>query len=84
MKPGFALSLSSEGIAFLRRAAGGWRNIGKVPLSHPDLPRALADLRTAGEALAEGGSTCCKVVIPNDQIRYLTVETGTADAPTRR
>lgn len=82
MKPGFALSLSSEGIVLLHRAAGGWRNVGLVPLDSPDLPTALSDLRTRGDAIEQSG--CCKLIIPNEQIRYLTIETGTHDSITRR
>lgn len=84
MKPGFALSLSSEGITLLHRAAGGWRNIGTVAFDHPDLAAALNDLRAAGDALSLPDPDCCKVVIPNDQIRYLTIETGAKDPRERR
>ncbi|MFS4582432.1 hypothetical protein [Phaeobacter sp. C3_T13_0] len=83
MKPGFALSLSSHGVSLLQRAAGGWRQIGTVPLDDEDLDAALANLRQLGERHAKG-PIACKVVIPNDQIRYLTFETGTADATSRR
>lgn len=82
MKPGFALSLSAEGIVLLHRAAGGWRNVGTVPLDSADLPAALAELRAKGETLEPGGT--CKLIIPNDQIRYLTIDTGISDLESRR
>lgn len=78
MKPGFALSLSFEGISLLHRAAGGWRTVGDVTLESPDLGAALIDLREKANRLAPDG-LACKLIIPNDQIRYLTIETGSAE-----
>ncbi|MQY42707.1 hypothetical protein GG681_08630 [Epibacterium sp. SM1969] len=82
MKPDFALSLSSQGITLLLRAAGGWRSIGQVAFDVADLDAALADLRTAGEAY--GLPLACKLILPNDQIRYLSVETGEIAPDARR
>ncbi|ATG38809.1 hypothetical protein [Phaeobacter piscinae] len=82
MKPGFALSLSSTGVGLLQRAAGGWRQIGTVSLDVEDLSGALADLRQLGERHAQG-PIACKLIIPNDQIRYLTLETGVTDPDSR-
>ncbi len=73
MKPDFALSLSFDGITFMCRLEEGWHQLGKVPLEHADLDGALADLRRLGEDHA-GGDALCKVILPNDQIRYLTIE----------
>jgi len=75
MKPGFALSLSFEGISLLQRAAGGWRRVGEVSLEAQDLTGELARLRDRAVALGSGEMRC-KVIIPNDQIRFLSVETG--------
>ncbi|WP_405107218.1 hypothetical protein L0Z65_09805 [Phaeobacter sp. BS52] len=83
MKPGFALSLSSTGVGLLQRAADGWRQIGTVSLDVDDLSAALADLRQLGERHAQG-PIACKLIIPNDQIRYLTLETGVTDPDSRR
>jgi hypothetical protein len=77
MKPGFALSLSFEGISLLHRAAGGWRTVGDVTLDNGDLGDALGDLRDKANRIVPGGLSC-KLIIPNDQIRYLTIETGSA------
>lgn len=82
MKPGFALSLSAEGIVLLHRAAGGWRNVGSVALDSDDLAGQLADLKAKGDTLEPNGQ--CKLIIPNDQIRYLTIETGISDQESRR
>ncbi len=81
MKPGFALSLSAEGIVLLHRAAGGWRNVGTVALDSADLAGDLAALKAKGDALDPSG--LCKLIIPNDQIRYLTIETGISDLESR-
>ena len=82
MKPEFALSLSFEGITLLHRAAGGWRHVGEVALDTPDLRAALADLRETALRLSPEGITT-KLVLPNDQIRYLSVETGSFEGDAR-
>ncbi|MBO6773959.1 MAG: hypothetical protein JJ897_00335 [Marinibacterium sp.] len=81
MKPAFALSLSYEGISLLHRCAGGWRNAGEAALDAPDLATALSGLRGAASRL-EPGPLRSKLIIPNEQIRYLSIETGTADRQT--
>ncbi|PCJ05464.1 MAG: hypothetical protein COB16_15640 [Rhodobacteraceae bacterium] len=78
MKPGFALSLSPDGISLLHRAAGGWRLVGSVELESSDLAAALANLRAQAEQL-DPGPISCKLIIPNSQVRYLTVDTGLVD-----
>lgn len=82
MKPGFALSLSAEGIVLLHRAAGGWRNVGSVPLGGDTMTADIAALRAKGDALDSNG--LCKLIIPNEQIRYLTIETEVSDPARRR
>ena len=82
MKPGFALSLSPDGISLLHRAAGGWRLVGSVELSSADLGADLTELRKRAERL-EPEPISCKLIIPNDQIRFLTIETGLASFDTR-
>lgn len=74
MKSNFALSLSYEGIRLLHRAAGGWRVVGAVPLNAPDLAGDLATLRTTAARLESSGLRT-KVLLPNEQIKYLTVDT---------
>ena len=82
LKPGFALSLSFDGITLLHRAAGGWRLVGEVALDVADLQAELAELRARADRL-EPGHLACKLIIPNDQIRYLTINTGEHDLETR-
>ncbi|MDU9002722.1 hypothetical protein [Sedimentitalea todarodis] len=78
MKPGFALSLSLEGIALLHRAADGWRVVGDVSLDAPDLTNTLEDLRQRALEIDPRGPVC-KLIIPNDQIRYLNVPATASD-----
>ncbi|MCZ0813389.1 hypothetical protein N5A93_14200 [Roseovarius sp. EGI FJ00037] len=70
MKPNFALTLSFDGLALLHRAYPGWHSVGEVSFDDPDLHGALAQLRDKGLALDSAGMTS-KLVIPEDQIRYL-------------
>lgn len=83
MKPNFALSLSFDGIRMLHRAAGGWRLVGEVALDADDLPGDLARLREKALALEPGGLRS-KLLLPNAQIRYLTIDTPGMDTDARR
>lgn len=82
MKPGFALSLSFQGITLLHRAADGWRSVGEVLLDVPNLSDALSDLRAKAYAL-NPDNPACKIIIPNDQIRYITIDTGSFEGQAR-
>ncbi|OIQ29878.1 MAG: hypothetical protein BM562_10845 [Alphaproteobacteria bacterium MedPE-SWcel] len=75
MKPEFALSLSPDGIVLLLRGAGGWRRVDTVGLNVNDLPTELAILRSKAEEHRDG-RLYCKLLLPDTQIRYLTVATG--------
>ncbi|MRU16816.1 hypothetical protein FDP25_15345 [Roseovarius sp. A21] len=77
MKPNFALTLSFDGIGLLHRAHPGWHLVGEVALDSDDLTAALGDLREKARALDPSGMTT-KLVIPNEQIKYLSFEEGTA------
>lgn len=74
MKPNFTLSLSFEGIRLLHRAAGGWRIVGDVAVDSDDLAGELSVLRKTAASLEPGGVRT-KLLIPNDQIKYLTLHT---------
>lgn len=82
MKPDFALSLSFEGISLLHRAAGGWRRVGEVALDTADLRGALAELRQKAMDHCSG-PMACKVMLPPDQVRFFSVETGTFEGSAR-
>ncbi len=83
MKPNFALSLSHDGIALLQRSAAGWRIVGEADPSSPSLSEELEVLRRTATALAPGGLRC-KIIIPNDQIRFLSIETPDLDLDARK
>lgn len=82
MKPNFALSLSFEGIRLLHRAAGGWRVVGDVALDAPDMSAELAVLRRTATALDPSGLRT-KLLLPNAQIKYLTIDTKDMDTDAR-
>ena len=78
MKPNFALSLSFKGIRFLHRAAGGWRIVGDVALDSADMAGELAMLRRTATSLEPSGLRT-KLLLPNGQIKYLTIDTVDMD-----
>ena len=75
MKPNFALSLSFEGIRLLLRAADGWRLVDEVALDSTDLVGDLAKLEAKARQCIDNAISS-KLIIPNDQIKYITLETG--------
>ncbi len=83
MKPDFALSLSFEGIRLLHRAAGGWRIVGEVALTADDLNADLAVLRKSATALEPAGLRS-KLLLPDAQIKYLTIDTPDMSEADRR
>ncbi|SEO79167.1 hypothetical protein SAMN04490248_11284 [Salinihabitans flavidus] len=82
MTPIYALSLSFEGIGLLRRVEDGWHELGTVALDSPDPGAALRTLRE--EAEPGQAPLACKLILPNAQIRYLTLDTGRIDDAARR
>lgn len=75
MKPSFALSLSVDGIVLLHRVPDGWHHVGKASLESTDLAADMARLRDTATSLDAGGLQT-KLILPNDQIRYMTIETA--------
>ncbi len=73
MKPNFALTLSFDGIGLLHRAFPGWHMVGEVSLDSGNLSGDLAALLEKAK-LFESASVHTKLVLPNDQIRYLQVD----------
>ncbi|WP_373354142.1 hypothetical protein [Pseudoroseicyclus sp. CXY001] len=83
MKPAFALSLSVEGIRLLHRpdgADGAWQLVGEVKLDTSDLAADLAALRDTALKLAPEEGLATKILIPNEQIRYIALDTPRASA----
>ncbi|MFX0545578.1 hypothetical protein ACEWPL_008535 [Roseovarius sp. S1116L3] len=72
MKPNFALILSSEDLTLLHRTYSGWARVGDARFDDTDLPGTIAALQERAGRLP--GDQTCKIVIPEDQIKYLTIE----------
>ena len=83
MKPSFALNFSDDAIGLLHRTSRGWLEVGTVALDEPDLAQALTYLRGSALGLEPRGITT-KLVIPNSQIRYITLPAAGPDAASRR
>lgn len=81
MKANFALSLSLEGIRLLHRATGGWNPIGEVALDDPGLVSALEALRQTALDLEPDG-LLTKLILPEDQVKYMTIPIGDASVDT--
>lgn len=73
MTPNFALSLSFDGIRLLHRVSGGWHLVDEVALDDQDLSGALARMRRTAAALEPSGLRT-KLLLPNDQIKYLSID----------
>jgi hypothetical protein len=83
MKPSFALHFTNDAAALLHRTSQGWMEVGRVALDDPGMEEALACLRGSALGLEPRGMTT-KLVIPNSQIRYMTLPAAGADTVSRR
>ncbi|HAV07547.1 MAG TPA: hypothetical protein DEF12_01785 [Rhodobacteraceae bacterium] len=72
MKPNFALNLTFDGIGLLHRVPSGWHLVGEVSLEAEDLGAALNVLRKTAAQIDPSGLRT-KLVIPNEQIKFITV-----------
>ncbi|WP_137702234.1 ribonuclease E domain-containing protein [Marimonas lutisalis] len=59
----------------MHRSFPGWNRVGEVALDSPDLAGALAVLRETAQQI-NGKELTTKLVIPNDQIKYLSLDLG--------
>jgi hypothetical protein len=73
MKPAFALSFSATGITLHHRSDDDWFVVGTIPLDVPDLSAQIQALREKAFALENDLS--CKLVLPEDQVRFLQLST---------
>ncbi|MCH2163400.1 MAG: hypothetical protein MK098_01925 [Marinovum sp.] len=86
MTPDYALVLSYSGIALLQRAlaaggpARGWYLLGHAPLDHADLASALTELRGPTVQSVDEDGPEVKLVLPNEQIKYVTTSLNGDDA----
>lgn len=78
MKPNFALTLSFDGIGLLHRVQGGWHLVGEIGLDAGDITADLAELAAKARALDPTGLRS-KLVIPDEQIKYMAFETAERD-----
>lgn len=62
----------------MHRVTGGWHLVGEVALDAADLSGSLDRLRSAAESLEPNGIST-KLLIPNDQIKYLALDTTRAE-----
>ena len=83
MKPAFALDFRDATVGLLHRAGAGWTQVGTVALDDPDLAQALGYLRSTALGLSPRGIST-KLIIPNDQVLYLTIDAPGPDAAKRR
>ncbi|WP_146609904.1 hypothetical protein [Salipiger aestuarii] len=70
MVPNNALSLSSDGIALLRRDGDVWQRLGEMSFHTDDLDAALGALRDIAMDSGPDGRQVL-LILPDDQIRYL-------------
>ena len=83
MKPAFALDFRDDAIGLLHRTGAGWTQIGSGAVDDPDLAQALGYLRSTALGLSPRG-IATKLIIPTDQILYLTLTAPGPDAAKRR
>ncbi|MCA1337110.1 hypothetical protein [Pseudooceanicola marinus] len=82
MRPNFALNILADGLHLLHRASPGWERVGEVSFEE-DLTAGLDRLRRLGEAL-DPAPMRTKLILPNEQIRYMSVFTGATTEDDRR
>lgn len=83
MKPNFALNFTDDAVTLLHRTVRGWMEVGRVAFDDPGMEAGLAYLRASALGLEPRGMTT-KLVIPNSQIRYMTLPAAGPDAASRR
>ena len=83
MTPKFALSLSFDGIVLFEGTGVDQTRLGSADLASEPLAEALDALRQLAEERAPEGAVC-DLVIPDDQIKYLVIDTPGQDTDARR
>lgn len=73
MKPNFALTLSFETIALLRRTSRGWLTVDEVATDSADLADALSYMRASALGLSPQGFAS-KLVLPASEVLFTEVE----------
>ncbi|MEL7300210.1 MAG: hypothetical protein AAFM92_07485 [Pseudomonadota bacterium] len=78
MLPDFAVHFSVDGIALDQRMPRGWARLGEVRFSSDAFVSELAALtgKARQAAEAQGQTLASKLVLPNDQLKLLTLHDG--------
>ncbi|HMO08255.1 MAG TPA: hypothetical protein PKD10_11500, partial [Paracoccaceae bacterium] len=83
MKPNFALTLSFETIALLRRTSRGWMMVDEVATDSADLTDALSYMRASALGLSPQG-VATKLVLPASEVLFTEVVAPGPDPAARR
>ena len=83
MKLHFALSLSHDGIDLLHSGPTGWGTVGRADPTSDDLMSQMDTLVATARSL-QGDDLRCKIILPDDQIKYLSIATPGLDDDARR
>ena len=84
MKPNFALNLTDDRISLLHRKEQGWASLGTALFGADDMDAQLAAALEAAHALGQRGAITTKIVIPNSQILYTTLQIAPGPDAARR
>ncbi|MEM9437276.1 MAG: hypothetical protein AAGA15_09560 [Pseudomonadota bacterium] len=78
MTPDFALHFSVDGITLDQRVGQGWATLGTAQFASGQFAQDVEALREKGQAaaLASGTPFATKLVLPNDQVKDLTLRDG--------
>ncbi|MEM9349819.1 MAG: hypothetical protein AAGA47_06125 [Pseudomonadota bacterium] len=78
MTPDFALHFSVDGITLDQRVGDGWVMLGSAEFASGQFPKDVKALRAKGQAaaIAAGTRFATKLVLPNDQVKHLTLRDG--------
>ncbi|MEL7212675.1 MAG: hypothetical protein AAGK92_08440 [Pseudomonadota bacterium] len=79
MSAEFALLLKMPTTQLLVADQDAWKVVGEAALDSDDMAGALSELRKKGEAVA-GGTVSCLLILPDDQIKYLSLPATDDDA----
>ncbi|KAA2312063.1 hypothetical protein DL237_14125 [Pseudooceanicola sediminis] len=83
MRPNFALNFTTAGLALFQRTAAGWAQVGHVDLGSATFDADIEALRQQGAA-RDPAPMRTRLVIPDDQIRFLDIATGPVGETQRR
>jgi hypothetical protein len=83
IKPEFALSLSQDGVDLLFHGPAGWDLVGRAEPEAAGFADDMTALVQAARSLTSQDLTC-SLILPNEQVKYLVLETPGWDREARR